>query len=380
MFFSKPSLGIYIHWPFCLSKCWYCDFNTYVNLNIDYPRWEAALLHALDYASLRTQEYVLVSIFFGGGTPSLMDPTIVSSVIDCVTTRWLLSDNFEATLEVNPNTINYKILKNFRLAGINRLSLGIQALDENGLYILDRTYDANKVTVIVDYSKCLFTKLSLDLIYNRPGQVYSSWRRELRKALSLCVDHLSLYQLTLNTKSKVTFFQKYITLQDLEFPDDFYRLTHKVITRDLPAYEISNHAKPGSECLHNLNYWQSNNTIGVGPGAHGRLTVETGITYAACQHSMPNKWLVMVENGDYSTYMLLSQQERFKEVLLMGLRITRGINCSQFFRLTGHYIQDFLNAENTKKLGRLISLNNTHLRVSLNGRPILNQIINQLLN
>ncbi|HJS32275.1 MAG TPA: radical SAM family heme chaperone HemW, partial [Alphaproteobacteria bacterium] len=271
---SDDRLAIYVHWPFCRSKCPYCDFNSHVRESVDDTRWRGALLTELDHFAASTGGRTVRSVFFGGGTPSLMAPQIVAAVIDCVARKWRVADDVEITLEANPNSAEQSRFAAFRAAGVNRLSLGVQALDDADLGALGRGHSAAEAQAAIARAAAVFDRYSFDLIYARPRQSRAAWETELRRAVALAGDHMSVYQLTIEPG---TAFAARHARGELVVPDEdaaaaLYEATQAILDdAGLAAYEVSNHARAGAECRHNLAYWRYEDYIGVGPGAHGRL-------------------------------------------------------------------------------------------------------------
>jgi oxygen-independent coproporphyrinogen-3 oxidase len=326
---TEAPLALYVHWPFCLSKCPYCDFNSHVRESIDQARWRAALLRDLDGAAAGGDRRALTSIFFGGGTPSLMDPETVAAVIGRAAEHWIVTPETEITLEANPTSVEAGRLADYRAAGVNRVSLGVQALDDAALRFLGRGHSAAEAIRAVGTAARLFDRFSFDLMYGRPGQTPHSWRAELAQALSLAGDHLSLYQLTLEPKT--AFYRRAQAGEALILDEDdtatLYEVTQAVLEdAGMPAYEISNHARPGGECRHNLVYWRYGDYIGVGPGAHGRLAVD-GAKLAMQRIRSPEEWLAALEAGEdvLAERTVLDARERFTEAVMMGLRLAEGV-------------------------------------------------------
>ena len=286
-------LAIYIHWPFCLSKCPYCDFNSHVIEGVDHRRWSAALLRELQYFAAQTQERAVGSVFFGGGTPSLMDPDTVHALIAAIRRHWPSGPDLEITLEANPTSSEATRFAAFREAGVNRLSVGVQSLDDAALAFLGRTHSAAEARSTVTQARACFERYSFDLIYGLPGQTREHWRRQLREAVTMAGDHLSVYQLTIEPGT--AFHRHGVAAIDEEGGADLYEMTRDVLNAaNLPAYEISNHAAPDGECRHNLTVWRGGDYVGIGPGAHGRIS-RNGQTEAVRQLGAPGKWLAAVE-------------------------------------------------------------------------------------
>lgn len=325
--------ALYIHWPFCLSKCPYCDFNSHVRDAVDQDRWRRALLADLDRAADEAKPRTLVSIFFGGGTPSLMAPATVAALIERAAVRWPVARDIEITLEANPTSVETGRLAEYRAAGVNRVSLGVQALDDASLRFLGREHSAGEALRAVDAARSLFDRYSFDLIYGRPGQTPESWAAELGKALDHAGDHLSLYQLTLEPRT--AFFRRAAAGEALILDEDgtaeLYELTQAMMDRaGRPAYEISNHARPGAECRHNLVYWRYDDYAGIGPGAHGRVT-SGGEKIATRRIRSPEGWLDALERNDPALVerTVLTPAEQVTEAVMMGLRLAEGIPLSR---------------------------------------------------
>jgi putative oxygen-independent coproporphyrinogen III oxidase len=332
-------LALYIHWPFCLEKCPYCDFNSHVRPRIDQARFAAALRRELATEAGRLGRRVLTSVFFGGGTPSLMDPATVGALLDDAA-RWFdVAADVEITLEANPTSIEAERFAGYRAAGVNRVSIGVQSLDEAALRTLGRRHSAVEAVAALELARGLFPRVSFDLIYARPGQDEAAWRAELRKALAIAADHLSLYQLTIEpaTPFEALHRQGRIVLPDGDAAAALYDATGEECARaGLLAYEVSNYARLGEESRHNLAYWRYQDYAGIGPGAHGRVTVG-GALRATRRHRAPEPWAERVEQtGDGLTAdEPVSPEERAREALLMGLRLTEGVDLVRFAARTG---------------------------------------------
>ncbi len=332
-------LALYIHWPFCRAKCPYCDFNSHVREQADSRRFVAALRAELAHEGERLGKRRLASIFFGGGTPSLMDPDAVAALIADARRLFAPEDDLEITLEANPTSVEAKKLVAFRDAGVNRLSLGIQSLDPAALAWLGRRHSVGEAIAALERGREIFPRLSFDLIYARPGQSVPAWRGELRRALTLAADHLSLYQLTIEpgTAFETAHARGEITLPDPDHAAALYQATGEEAARfGLFAYEISNYAKRGAESRHNLAYWRYHDYAGIGPGAHGRLS-RAGARLATRRHRVPELWAARVEENGHGSIeeTPLTANEQAREMLLMGLRLTEGVDLARLARETG---------------------------------------------
>ncbi len=332
-------LALYIHWPFCLAKCPYCDFNSHVRPAIDHARFGAALRRELAWEAARLGRRPLGSIFFGGGTPSLMRPELVASLIADATAAFDPLPDVEITLEANPTSVEVGRLAAFRAAGVNRLSLGVQSLEPAALAGLGRQHSAAQAEAALELARALFPRLSFDLIYARPGQSLAAWHAELRRALALAADHLSLYQLTIEpgTAFEAAHRRGEIVLPDPDHAAALYEATAEAAAGfGLLPYEISNYARPGAESRHNLAYWRYADYAGIGPGAHGRVTVD-GALRAARRHRPPEPWAERVERQGHGTAREdpVPPEERAREMLLMGLRLAEGIDEARFAARTG---------------------------------------------
>jgi putative oxygen-independent coproporphyrinogen III oxidase len=342
-------LALYLHWPFCLAKCPYCDFNSHVRGRIDQTRFAHALRRELATEATRLGRRRLTSVFFGGGTPSLMDPLTVAALLDDAT-RWFdPAADLEITLEANPTSIEAGRLADYRAAGVNRVSIGIQSLDETALRALGRQHSAAEAIAALGLARRLFPRVSFDLIYARPGQDLAGWRTELRTALEIAADHLSLYQLTIEpaTQFEALFRQGKIVLPDEDTAAALYDMTGDECARaGLRAYEISNYARPGEESRHNLAYWRYLDYAGIGPGAHGRITI-AGSLHATRRHRAPEVWADRVERaGDGLTSdESVPIEERAREALLMGLRLTEGIDLARFAVRTGRAVANSVDSD-----------------------------------
>ncbi len=382
---TDPGFGIYIHWPFCKSKCPYCDFNSHVRERIEHDRWRAALVRELDHYADATVGRTVTSVFFGGGTPSLMEPATVAAVLERIAARWPVADNLEVTLEANPTSVEADKFRAFRAAGINRVSLGIQALDDVSLKFLGRQHNATEATGAIELAAKTFDRFSFDLIYARPGQSVAAWETELTRALDYAVGHLSVYQLTI--EEGTAFFPLHargdLVLPDEDLAGDLYEATQSLLDRaGLAAYEISNHARPGEQSRHNLTYWRYGDYVGVGPGAHGRLTLD-GEKFATRAHRAPEIWLERVERDGHGAANPdpIDRDARGSELLMMGLRLREGVARARLIEETGRDLPDLVDAGALDRLvtGGFLEVNDATVRATHEGRQRLNAVLAALL-
>jgi putative oxygen-independent coproporphyrinogen III oxidase len=378
---SAQRLAIYIHWPFCVSKCPYCDFNSHVAAETDQSRWQRALLQELDYFALRTGGRIVTSIFFGGGTPSLMEPGVAAALIEAVHAHWPVAEDLEVTLEANPSSAEASRFAALRDAGVNRLSIGLQSLDDTVLKFLGRAHSAAEARLAVGAAAACFARYSFDLIYGWDGHTVRRWRQDLARALDLAGEHVSAYQLTIEPGT--AFHRVRTATADEDTMADLYEATTDVLaTAGLAAYEISNYARPGAACRHNLGIWQGSDYLGIGPGAHGRLTVG-GVCHALQQHRHPERWLKTVEDRGHGTarHKPLEANERREELLLLGLRLAGGIERGRFRALTGCEVEQAVDDKGLARVleGGLVILDGQGLRVTPFGRLLLDAILRELL-
>lgn len=374
--------GLYLHWPFCEAKCPYCDFNSHVSREIDQSKWLSAYLRELDRYAGMLPNRVLNSVFFGGGTPSLMNPDLVAAVLERIRRNWPVANDLEVTLEANPGSVEAARFRGYAEAGVSRISMGIQALNDADLRRLGRIHTVAEAQQAFDIARKYFDKISFDLIYARQDQTIEAWRDELRDALNMAVDHLSLYQLTIEPGT--AFGDRFAAggLRGLPGDDlaaDMYLATQDVCdAAGLPAYEVSNHAIPGAESRHNLIYWRYGDYIGIGPGAHGRIT-QNGKRYATEAWSQPDRWLRGVDHGDAEKPVAeISPQEQANEYLMMGLRISEGIDLKRFHLLSGQGISS--DALNHLQELEMVIVENSRIRVTAAGRLVLNSVIKEFLS
>jgi oxygen-independent coproporphyrinogen-3 oxidase len=379
---DAPAFGVYLHWPFCLSKCPYCDFNSHVrHAAIDEARFVRAFAAEIAATAARVPQRTVSTIFFGGGTPSLMAPTTVGAILDAVARHWTIAPDAEITMEANPTSVEATRFRGYRAAGVNRVSLGVQALDDAALAALGRLHSAREALDAVAIARATFERYSFDLIYARPGQTPEAWRGELDRALAEAGDHLSLYQLTI--EQETPFFALHaagkLKVPDNDAARDLYDVTQEVCdAHGIPAYEISNHARPGAECRHNLVYWRGHEYAGIGPGAHGRLDID-GKRWATATEKRPEAWLTRVEADGHGLVVdeTLSRSERADEFLLMGLRLSEGIDLGRFQALSGRPLDPVRIA--TLAGERLIAFTpSRRLRVTPEGFPVLDAVVADL--
>ncbi len=379
---SKDLFGIYVHWPYCLAKCPYCDFNSHVaRAQIDEARFKAAYAREIAHMAGLSGRKKVTSIFFGGGTPSLMSAALVGDVLHQISQHWGIADGAEITLEANPTSVEAKSFAGYRAAGVNRLSVGIQAMNDADLKALGRMHDVDEALVAFKLAQRTFARVSFDLIYARPHQTVAQWREELARAIDYADDHMSLYQLTIEPK---TAFYNLYARGKLTIPDDDLAIALYDVTQELTGaaglnnYEISNHAGNGAQSLHNLTYWRYRDYAGIGPGAHSRLT--TGTKKTALHHHLdPNKWLAEVAANGHgiAAQEELGSAEQGQEFLLMGLRLEEGIDLNRYAAIAKKSLDDeavsFLAEEG------FIELFDSHrLRATLKGKRVLNSVIERL--
>jgi putative oxygen-independent coproporphyrinogen III oxidase len=379
---SEPAFGVYLHWPFCLSKCPYCDFNSHVRHGaIDEARYVRAFAREIAATAARVPGRTVSTIFFGGGTPSLMQPSTVEALLGEVGKHWSVAPDVEITLEANPTSVEAERFRGYRAAGVNRVSLGVQALDDASLKELGRLHTAQEALDAVAIARSIFERYSFDLIYARPRQTPDQWAAELKRAIAEAAEHLSLYQLTIEPGTP--FFALHragkIATPDDELGRALYDTTQDICAAaGLPAYEISNHARPGAECRHNLVYWRGHEYAGIGPGAHGRLNID-GVRIATETEKRPESWLMRVEATGHglSVDEALMPGEQADEYLLMGLRLAEGIDPGRFERLSGRQL-DANRISILKDEGAIETTAEGRLRVTLSGFPVLDAVVADL--
>ena len=385
---DEPGFGLYLHWPFCLAKCPYCDFNSHVRHEaVDQDRFVRAFNRSLAYQARLAPHRMVTSIFFGGGTPSLMAPKTVEALLAAIQTHFSVSAKAEISMEANPTSVEATRLADYRRAGVNRLSIGVQALNDHDLKALGRKHSVEEAIAAIQLAQRSFERTSFDLIYARPAQTVDDWRQELMQAIDLAAEHLSLYQLTIEPG---TMFEQRVRAGQLKplGDDDARRLfdiTQDICaSRGLPAYEISNHARPGAESIHNLTYWRYGEYAGIGPGAHGRLLIN-GQRIALIQERHPETWLKTIEASDDATIErdVLTTEQQAHELVLMGLRLREGISPLRYYALAGSALAaekiDWLVAEGLLEWHGPQGSNNPRLRATAKALPVLNAVIEALL-
>ena len=379
---KNGGFGIYIHWPFCAAKCPYCDFNSHVRKSVDQSRWLSAIRLELKNNAIRTKGRTVNTIFFGGGTPSLMEPETVAGIIKEIAKLWVLALDIEISLEANPTSVEAQKFSDFRKAGINRISMGIQSLRNDDLKALGRMHSVNEARKAFDIAKDNFERVSFDLIYARQGQSKFDWEIELKEASSMAVDHLSLYQLTIEDGTRFGDLYERGNLKGMpndSLAADMYDITQEVtLQNDMPAYEISNHAIEGAESRHNLIYWRYGDYIGVGPGAHGRIS-ENGNKIATTTIENPENWLRGVELNGTSTIddEVINHIDQASEYLMMSLRLIEGVDMERYKKISGIALDNKLIDKNIEN--GLIKVINNNLIATQRGRIILNTLIKDLL-
>jgi putative oxygen-independent coproporphyrinogen III oxidase len=379
---ADPGFGIYLHWPYCRTKCPYCDFNSHVHPHAaEEDRFVSAYKAELVHRAASTRGRMVSSIFFGGGTPSLMKPSTVAAVLDAIGAHWSFASDVEVTLEANPTSVEAARFREFRAAGVNRVSLGVQALDDEALAMLGRTHSVAEALAAVEVAASIFERFSFDLIYARPGQAPRAWRTELEAAIARTRDHLSLYQLTIEPD---TIFERLrdrgkLRLPSLDHARELWDVTQEATQRaGLPAYEVSNHAAPGGESRHNLIYWRYGEYVGIGPGAHGRVLTQNGRRAQATERD-PEAWLRLVETKGHGLVddEPLSDQEQADEFLLMGLRLAEGIEPGTFHAMSGHSL-DPRRVASLIEEGMVEYTSQGRLKASVAGLPLLDAVVADL--
>ena len=377
---STP-VALYVHWPFCVTKCPYCDFNSHVRESVDQAAWQAALLADLAFEAARLPGRRLASIFFGGGTPSLMPPATVAAVIEAACQHWTPEPDLEITLEANPSSVEAGRFAGFASTGVNRLSLGVQALDDAALKLLGRPHDVAAALAALDVAQATFGRVSFDLIYDRPGMTRESWQAELSRALGFGTTHLSLCQLTIEpgTRFAALHARGQLVMPDDDTSADLFAMTQAITAAaGVPAYEISNHAAPGMQSRHNLTYWRYGDYAGIGPGAHGR---REGV--ATLRRKKPEPWLAGVNESGHGmeSETSLTVAERTTEALVMGLRLAEGLDAARFVARSGTALADAVKPDAVARLveqGLLIS-DSRGLRLTAAGWPLANAVLAEIV-
>lgn len=379
---AAPQFAVYVHWPFCLSKCPYCDFNSHVRHGgVDEARFVRAFESEIASAAERVPGRTVSTIFFGGGTPSLMQPASVQAILDSIGKHWTVASDVEVTLEANPTSVEATRFRGYRAAGVNRVSLGVQALDDASLKELGRLHTAQEALDAVAVARSIFDRYSFDLIYARPRQSLEAWSVELKRAINEAAEHLSLYQLTIEPGTPFFGLHKAgkLAVPNDDLGRDLYDLTQLICAgAGLPAYEISNHARPGAECRHNLVYWRGHEYAGIGPGAHGRLNID-GRRYATETEKKPESWLAQVEAQGHGLILdeKLQPGEVADEFLLMGLRLAEGIEPARFTQLSGRDL-DPVRVSFLRDGGAVETTQDGRLRVTQSGFPLLDAVVADL--
>lgn len=375
-------MALYVHWPFCVSKCPYCDFNSHVRADIDTDAWRSALLNDLAHEAALNPRRPLSSIFFGGGTPSLMPPAIVASLIDAASGYWQPTRDIEITLEANPSSVEAARFADLASAGVNRVSLGIQALDDQALHFLGRAHDVAEGLAALDVAQSVFDRVNFDLIYARPDQSETAWEAELAQGLSFGTDHLSLYQLTIEpgTRFATLVAQGKMTPADPDHAATLYEQTQAMTSAaGLPAYEISNHARPGQQSRHNLTYWRYGTYAGVGPGAHGR---RDGV--ATLRHKKPENWMKAVHRNGHGLQSEepLAPADRAREALIMGLRLAEGVDLRRIADISGLQPDMLLDDKAVARLSalQLVERDGQRLRVTPAAMLLLDAILPEIVS
>jgi len=378
---QTPPLALYVHWPFCVSKCPYCDFNSHVRETVDQAAWRAGLLADLAHEAVETPGRKLGSIFFGGGTPSLMPPETVAAVIGAAEAAWGFTDDIEITLEANPSSVEAARFADIAAAGVNRVSLGLQALDNDALQFLGRAHDVSEGLAALDTAQRAFARVSFDLIYARPGQSLADWEAELARAIGFGTEHLSLYQLTIEpgTRFATEAAAGRIVIPDGDSAADLFEATRAITAAaGIPAYEISNHARIGAESRHNLTYWRYRDYAGIGPGAHGR---RGGL--ATVRRKKPENWMAAIERNRHGIELEepLAPHTRATEALLMGLRLREGVDLARIAALGATSIDGLINrsAADRLELQGLLMRAGDHLTITEAGMLLLDAILPEIV-
>lgn len=379
---SGADFGVYVHWPFCAAKCPYCDFNSHVRHQaVDQDRFAAGFRREIDTLVARTGRRRVDSVFLGGGTPSLMVPGTVETILAAIDTGWGLANDAEITLEANPSSVEAERFRGYRAAGVNRVSLGVQALRDADLKFLGRLHDVAAARAAVGVARSIFPRMSFDLIYARPGQTQEDWAQELEEAIGMAADHLSLYQLTIERDTPFFALWKAgkLTMPEDDAAARLFELTQDVCDRHgLPAYETSNHARPGAESRHNLIYWRMHDYAGIGPGAHGRLTLGDG-RYATANERHPETWLQQVEEAGTARVedLVLTEEEQGDEYLLMGLRLAEGVDLRRYAAFGGRDL-DRSRIDDLIAHGMIEKVDADRVRTTRAGAVVLDAVVADL--
>ncbi len=379
------TFGIYIHWPFCKSKCPYCDFNSHVHDKIDHERWKAAYLREMDYWADLTKGQVVDTVFFGGGTPSLMQADTVAEILAGIQKRWHVSNNWEVTLEANPTSFETEKFKAFYAAGVNRVSIGVQSLNEDDLKFLGREHNPAQAKFAIEQAQKIFPRVSFDLIYARPKQILDAWRDELAEAIKMASGHMSLYQLTIEqgTPFHTRHARGEFKIPEQDLAADLYDMTQDMMgAANMPAYEISNHARVGDESRHNLIYWRYDDYAGIGPGAHGRLT-QSGNKFATRAHRAPDIWLDKVDADGHGLHPFepVNNLAKLQEALMMGLRLREGVPYQRLEKAYGGTVNDVIPLSKIVHLVKegILEHNQECIKTTPQGFKCLNAVLGYLL-
>ena len=379
---GEAGFGVYVHWPFCAAKCPYCDFNSHVRrAPPDQERFAAALAREIAWTAARTGPREVTSVFLGGGTPSLMEPATVGAVLEAIALHWHLPGEVEVTLEANPTSVEAGRFRGYRAAGVNRVSLGVQSLEADDLRALGRLHTVEQALGAIELARATFPRLSFDLIYARPGQTVTAWEAELGRAIDLAADHLSLYQLTIEAGTP---FAALHAAGRLHVPDgdlsaDLFEATRDLTAaRGLPLYEVSNHARPGAESRHNLTYWRYGDYAGIGPGAHGRLTLD-GTKLGTATERHPETWLARVEERGHGVTeeIVLDAEQQSDEMLVMGMRLAEGIDTARWARVAGRPL-DPARERGLREHGLVERTGGGRLRATHAGMLVLDGVLAEL--
>lgn len=380
---GTPGFGVYLHWPFCAAKCPYCDFNSHVRRKpIDQRLYVDGFLSELEQMRSETGPRPVTSVFLGGGTPSLMEPQTVEALLNAVDDYWGLPNDAEITIEANPSSVDASRFRGYAAAGVNRVSLGVQALNDVDLKYLGRLHDTKEAKDAIELAREIFPRLSFDLIYARPGQTVQTWQTELHEALGYAADHLSLYQLTIedNTPFKALHNSGKLVLPTDDLAADLYEITDQVTSAaGLINYEVSNYAVPGAESRHNLTYWRYGDYVGAGPGAHGRFARDDGMKMVTIAEPMPEKWLDLTVSTGHGIVEreILDKAKQGDEMLLMSLRLSEGLDVARYETLAGKCLNPSV-VQNLYSDGLLETVSNSRLRVTPAGRMVLNSLVSEL--